>query len=168
MTEHALSVTLKAGTGYDAPWVVVYGDHPSDVEMKLDGITGVLQKATSAAAAFRTLQTLEGNGVAVQSAHVEQPAQQSAPPQQQWQSSPPDAAPSWAAQPQQAAPQQGGSAGGPGNRPGAQLHPEGKTCDICPNVLEFKKTTTGKPKWQCPEWRWGNGNPNGHGSEWIN
>lgn len=84
-----------------------------------------------------------------------QPQQQAAPQQSQgWGASQQQA-------PQQSAPQGGGSkfAGPP--------HPEGKTCSICPNVLEFKKTSTGKGTWRCSEWRWQNGNPNGHSSEFA-
>ena len=88
-------------------------------------------------------------------------------------------APSWAAQapPQQAAPQGWGAAaqqqapqqqqGGGQSKFAGPPHPEGKTCDICPNVLEFKKTSTGKGTWRCSEWRWNNGNPNGHSSEFA-
>lgn len=158
MTEHALSVTLKAGTGYDAPWVVIYGDNPDDVAFKLNNIEDVLKGAVSAAATLRTLHTLEAGGVPATVVATEAAPQQPAG----WGNSQPQAQPTWS-QPQQAAPQQQG-----GQRPRGQLHPEGKTCEICPNVLEMKKTTTGKDKWQCDAWRWNNGNPNGHSSEFIN
>lgn len=53
------------------------------------------------------------------------------------------------------------------SHPNAQLHPEGKQCEVCGQVLEYKKTQAGKPKWQCSQWRWNNGSPNGHTMEWI-
>lgn len=83
--------------------------------------------------------------------------QQQAPPQQYTPPTPAAAAPPQ--QYQQPAPQQPH-----GN---AQLHPEGKQCEMCGQVLEFKKTQGGKAKWQCGQWRWNNGNPNGHAMEWI-
>ena len=58
----------------------------------------------------------------------------------------------WGGQQQQGfQPQQGG--GG---------HPEGKVCELCSKPLELKKTSSGKPVWRCPDWRWNAGNPNGH------
>ena len=50
---------------------------------------------------------------------------------------------------------------------GGTPHPESKSCH-CGKVLELKKTSTGKSKWQCPDWRWNNGNPNNHAMEWAN
>jgi hypothetical protein len=68
----------------------------------------------------------------------------------------------WSQPAQQAPPQQ------QGGRPQATLHPEGKQCQMDGKVLELKTTTNGKRKWQCPDWRWNNGNPNGHAMEWAN
>lgn len=102
---------------------------------------------------------------------ITQPQQQ-APAQQgqpEW-SQPQQAAPQqpqqnqgWGSAPQQQAQQQGG-----GSKFAGPPHPEGKQCEMCGKVLEFKKTSTGKGTWRCPEWRWSNGNPNGHTSEWAN
>lgn len=153
MTEHALSVTLKAGTDYDAPWVVVYGDNPEDVAFKLNNINDVLKGAVSAAAALRSLHTLETSGVPATPVETQQGG---------WGNGPQQTQPQWSQPAQQQAAQGGGG------RPRGQQHPEGKTCEICPNVLERKTTTGGKAKWQCDAWRWNNGNPNGHTSEWIN
>ena len=86
------------------------------------------------------------------------PAQQAAPQQQ--------ASNGWGAAQQQAS-QQSAPQGG-GSKFAGPPHPEGKTCAICPNVLEFKKTSTGKGTWRCSEWRWNNGTPNGHSSEFAN
>lgn len=85
------------------------------------------------------------------------PAQQAAPQQPQ----------GWGAA-QQQAPQQQQYGGGQQSKFGGPPHPEGKQCESCGKVLEFKKTSTGKGTWRCPDWRWGNGTPNGHTSEWAN
>lgn len=90
-------------------------------------------------------------------------------------------APAWATgqPPQQAAPQQSGGwgaaqqqapqqQGGGTSQYGNQLHPEGKQCDTCGQVLEFGKTKTGKGQWKCGQYRWNNGNPNNHTLEWAN
>lgn len=144
-----LTITLKAGTTFDSPWIVVRGSNPDEVVNKLKGLDGVIEATLEAAGLF-TAQRLGTQT----SDPTPAPAQQAAPA---WGSSPAAAQQTQ----QQAAPRP------TGNHPSAQLHPEGKACDICPNVLEFKKTQSGKAKWQCPEWRWNNGNPNGHGMEWI-
>jgi hypothetical protein len=89
-----------------------------------------------------------------------QPQQQAAPQQQNQ---------GWGAAQQQAPQQQQQQYGGGGGQSkfAGPPHPEGKTCDICPNVLEFKKTSTGKGTWRCSEWRWNNATPNGHSSEFA-
>lgn len=136
MTDHEISVTLKAGTDFDSPWVVIYGNDPFEVEEKLSNIEGLLQKTVSTAAALRALHTLEKGGLPAT------PVQQAAPQAQQ-----PAQSGGWGQRPQQqAAPaQQSG---------GAQLHPEGKQCR-CGNVLNFKQVTRrsdGKQFsfWECP------------------
>lgn len=142
-------VTLKAGTGYDAPWLVIRGYDPDDVVNKLTGLDGVIEATLEAAGAFAAGRALGKPEVQQNEAPVQQQPAQKA----------------WG--------QNGGSGQGqqqnqpPRSKFGGQLHPEGKTCEICPNVLELKKTQTGKSKWQCNDWRWNNGNPNGHSSEFI-
>lgn len=161
MSDHSLSVTLKAGTGYDSPWIVVYGNSPDEVEAKLRN-TGQLIEATVEAAnmlkAANNAAPLATGGPDAQTPQVTVNQQINPPTQTN----------GWGSRPQQqAAPaQQGGGA----SHPNAQLHPEGNACDLagCGKVLEFKKTQSGKAKWQCPDWRWNNGNPNGHGMEWAN
>lgn len=86
-----------------------------------------------------------------------QPRQQAAPQQPQ----------GWGAAQQQSAPPQQQYGGG-GSKFAGPPHPEGKQCEMCGKVLEFKKTSTGKGTWRCPEWRWNNGTPNGHTSEFAN
>lgn len=176
MTESSapLRATLKAGTGYEVPWVTVEADNPNDLEQKLRGIidSKVLETVSEAASLFQATQNVvAGTQAPAQQAYaqgssfgggdhglnVPAPAQQ-APPQQQSQG--------WGAASagQQSAQQQGG--GGRSKFAGPP-HPEGKTCEICPNVLEFKKTSTGKGTWRCPDWRWNSGQPNGHSSEFA-
>lgn len=141
-------VTLKAGTGYDAPWLVIRGYDPDDVVTKLRSLDGVIEATLETAGAFVAGRSF-GKPVQ-QEAPVAPPTEQ--PRQQGWGQ-------------QQSQPQQASQP--PRSKFGGQLHPEGKTCEICPNVLELKKTQTGKAKWQCNDWRWNNGNPNGHSSEFI-
>lgn len=140
-----LTVTLKAGTRYDAPWIVVRGDNPEDVTFKLNNLDSVIEATLEAAGKFAASSTLGAKTVA------QEPAQQAAPPTKQQ---------GWGGQSRA----QGGQAT---SKFGAPLHPEGKTCEICPNVLEKTKTSSGKPVWRCSEWRWANGNPNGHTNEFI-
>lgn len=147
---HSLSVTLKAGDAFSAPWVVVYGDNPDDVAFKLNNIEDVLKGAVSAAAALRGLHTLEVNGV---------PGTPVAPAETGgWSNSAPAAAPQWSQPQQQAAPavQQ------------VRLHPEGKPC-ACGQTLIFKEITSKKngktyQMWTCPsQQRKGDG----HDSEFV-
>ena len=136
MTEHALSVTLKAGTGYDAPWIVVYGDSPDEVTAKLNSTGDLIAAAVEASnllrGAFAAAPLAQGGPSVPQVAPTPAPA----------------AAPGWGA-PQQQAPAPAAPPAG-----GAQLHPEGKTCQ-CGNVLNYKvvnRRSDGKQFrfWECP------------------
>lgn len=138
-------VTLKAGTGYDAPWIVVRGYDPDDVTNKLNSLDSVIEATLEAAGKFAASSTLGAETVA------QEPAQQAAPPTKPQ---------GWGGQSRA----QGGQAT---SKFGSQLHPEGKTCEICPNVLEKKQTSSGKNVWRCESWRWANGNPNGHTNIFI-
>lgn len=155
MSEHALSVTLKAGTGFDSPWVVVYGDTPADVESKLSDIDGVLKAAVTAGATLRSLHTLETGGVPA-TPIAQESAPQAAPAQQAggWSTSAPAAAPAWSGAQQQ---------------PAATGHPEAKGCESCGQVLQFKSGTSkaGKPYklWACPAQRQ---RGDGHTTEFVN
>lgn len=154
----ALVVTLKAGTGYDAPWIVVRGENPDEVTNKLNGLGDVIGATIAAAELFKGA----GNaGPLLPQAPVQQPQEAPAAPaqggwgqapQQQYQ------------QPQAPAPQQQQQ-----SKFGGPPHPEGKQCESpgCGKVLEMKKTSTGKGTWRCPDWRWNSGVPNGHSSEWM-
>lgn len=159
MTEDnaALTATLKAGKDFDAPWLVIRANDPNELATRLQGIAqaGVHQLVVDAA---NTLKAVN-NAQAVVGAPTP-PAQ----PQQQWggaqQQAP--AQSTSAPQYQQPAPQQNGG----GGRFGGEQHPEGLQCH-CGKVVEKKKSQGGKSKWQCPDWRWNNGSPNGHYMEWI-
>ena len=53
-TESVYTVTLKGGAGYEAPWIVVRGDNPAEVEENLDALTeNLLQKVNDVASLFR-------------------------------------------------------------------------------------------------------------------
>lgn len=157
MSEYSLSVTLKGGKDFDAPWIVVYANTPDEAEAKLRAVSeGNLAEATVLAAnalkAINNAAPLLPGGPAA-----------SAPPQQQ--SAPPANNGGWGQPQQQQAPPPQQNQGG--SKFGGPPHPEGKACH-CGNVLEMKKTGTGKQVWRCSEWRWQNGNPNDHASEWVN
>lgn len=147
-----LVVTLKGGKDYDAPWIVVRGTNPDDVTNKLRSLGDVVAATIEAAELFKGA----GNAAPILAPHPQAAAVQQQAPQQQ----------GWGGQPQQQAapPQNQGGGGRFGNKP---KHPEGKACH-CGNVLELNKTQSGKTKFQCPDWRWNNGNPNGHDMEWAN
>lgn len=157
MSEAPLKATLKSGTGYDAPWLTVDADNPTDLEQKLRGIidSKVLETVAEAASLFQATNNVVGG--------TAQPAQQQAPAQQ---AAPQQASNGWgAAQQQSAPPQQQG--GGGRSQHGAQLHPEGKQCDVCGETLQYGMTRTNKGQWRCSQYRWNNGNPNNHTLEWA-
>lgn len=59
MSEAPFKATLKAGGGYEAPWVTVDGDDAADLEAKLDSLTeGVLQKVAEVAELLRSAYTV--------------------------------------------------------------------------------------------------------------
>jgi len=67
MTESAVTVTLKAGAGYDAPWVVVRADTPAEATQYLTalGNQGVFAVAAEVAAEFAgVFTTSKGLGAA--------------------------------------------------------------------------------------------------------
>lgn len=155
MSESPLKCTLKSGTGYDVPWLTVDADNPGDLEQKLRGIidSHVMDTINEAASLFQATH----NAVA-----LTQPQAEPAPPQQ--------AAPQsqgWGAAQQAPAQQQSAPQGGGVSQYGNQLHPEGKQCTACGNVLEYGKTRTNKGQWKCGAYRYNNGNPNEHTLEWA-
>jgi hypothetical protein len=149
-----LRATLKAGGGYEVPWITVEANNPDDLEQKLRGIidSKVLETVAEAASMFQATQNatpLVTGGPRDQT--LSQPQQ--AAPQQQSQG--------WGAAQQQAqAPQQNG---------GVQLHPEGKPCN-CGAVLQYKvvnRKSDGKQFkfWACPNQR---SRDDGHDTEFAN
>ena len=157
MSEAPLKATLKAGTGYDAPWLTIDGGSPEELEQRLKavaagGLTQALIEAANALKAANNAAPLLANG-GERAPQQEQAAPsgwgQSAPSPQQAQSQPPQ-------QPRQQdwqAP--------------ATTHPEGLACH-CGKLLEYGKTRTGKGQWKCSEYRWNSGSPNDHRLEWAN
>lgn len=163
MTEHSLSVTLKGGTGFDSPWIVVYGDSPSEVEGKLREIGGVVTATIEAANALKAANNaapLLSQGQEAQAAPA--PVQQQTTPAGWGQSAEP--VPTWAAQ--SAQPQAPQQSFGPQN---GSPHPEGKQCQQCGQVVQYKAFTSkaGKPMklWTCPNQRQ---RGDGHASDFIN
>ena len=158
-----LSVTLKAGTGFDSPWIVVYGHAPDEVTTKLNAIaSGALIQATiEAANALKAANT-----AAPLLAHSEPATTQQAPPANNgWAQSPP----------QQQQVHRGGGAPynpqnqGGGNAGGGAQHPEGWTCGQCSAVLQYKvvdRKSDGKQFkfWACPNQR---NRDDGHRSEFA-
>ena len=163
-----LRATLKAGTGYDVPWLTIDADSPTDLEQKLRGIidSKVLETVAEAASMFQATQ----NAAPLTHNPQAAPAQQGQPEWSQPQQAAPQQPQGWGAAQQQAPqqPQQQYGGGGQQSKFGGPPHPEGKQCESCGKVLEMKKTSTGKGTWRCPDWRWNNGVPNGHTSEWAN
>lgn len=153
MSEDAnLVVTLKAGTGYDSPWIVVRGDNPDDVTNKLNGLGDLISATVTAAELFK------GAGNAAPLTVPQQP--QVSPVQV----SPQPVSNGWGGQPQQQqAPQQ------QGGLPQVRLHPEGLACN-CGRTLEYKEVnrkSDGKQFkfWTCPAQQ---KRDDGHRSEFAN
>lgn len=145
-----ISVTLKAGKDYDAPWIVVYGNHPDEVKQKLEAMSGLIE------ATVNTANHLKGvNAGAALPAVAQQ-----APPQQQ----------AWGQQPQAPAQQpQQWQAPAPQQQSGPRLHPD-ITCGSCGSRVAFKTITSkasGKSfdLWSCPNQR---SKGDGHYSEFAN
>lgn len=147
----------------DGDMVNVRADSPEELDAYLSNFP---------VAAYAQFKANVRGGQALGAVVQPAPVQQQAPaPQQGWgqpavPAPAPAVEPTWAAQPvaaPAAPPQQNTSkfAGPP--------HPEGKTCEhpACSKVLEAKKTSAGADTWRCPDWRWSNGNPNGHTSVFV-
>ena len=144
-------ITLKGGTGYDAPWLTVPFTNPDQAVEALKSIreSGLLEAVVETSNLFHGVN----NAGPVLSNAPEQQQSQGNVAQGPWGQPP--------VQPQQqsrpSAPQGGG----------ASQHPEGKACEQCGQGLEYKKTGSGKGVFRCPQWRWNSGNPNNHTQEWA-
>ena len=148
-----ITITLKSGTDFSSPWIVVRGTNHDDVTNKLRSLGDVVAATIEAAELFKGA----GNAAPILAPHPQAAAVQQQAPQQR----------GWGGQPQQQAapPQNVGQRSGA--RPGDRPHPEGKQCQECGDVLVHKTPGSGKSTWRCPAWRWNNGNPNGHTQEWA-
>lgn len=162
MSDYALSATLKARSSskYDAPWVVVYANDPSELKQRIEGVVGqgVLDALVAADNQLKVLSDSDfqpaqqqGNGAAWGTVTPQgfQPGSQH--PQNQ---------------PQQGGGWNNGGQQGPPQQQGPRLHPEGEACH-CGQVLQYGKTRTNKGQWKCPAYRYNNGNPNEHTLEWA-
>ena len=166
----ALRATLKAGAGYDAPWLSVDATDPDDLTNKLNSIANggapqALIEAANALKAANNAAPLLANGALPVGSSFGGGDQANAPtapppPQQSGGWGGPNTAPPQNATPQQQPRQAGWQAP-------ATYHPGGKTCDACGQGLEYKKTSTGKGTWRCGQWRWNNGTPNEHTQLWA-
>lgn len=136
MSDHSakLTATLKAGQGFDSPWIVLYADTPQDLVNLLDAVhlTGLGTKVATVAKGFQAEYAVSELGTQ----HV---ATETTAPQA------PAAVPSAPAQtvPNTALPHDGGGA----------TAPAGKTCKHGP--MTFRNGTskkTGKPysAYFCP------------------
>lgn len=143
---YPISVTLKGGKDFDAPWIVVYGNDPDEVQNKLQSvIDGDLAAKTAEAASFlRAQHSGHAGGVA-----ANQPPQSQQRPQTAWNQG-------------QQNQQQGGLANG-------TPHPEGLTCPGCGEAVLYKAFTSKAGKniklWSCPSQR---RQGDGHYSQFAN
>lgn len=157
MSELPIKLTTKAGAGFDAPWLTVDAATPDDLAFKAKALIEHPEALQSAVELANVLKAINSAAPILAPVADAPPTEQPAQKQQGWGQTP-AAAQQGAAQSQHRGGQRGFQ---------DPPHPEGKTCDICPEVLVKKKSTGGKEKWQCPAWRWNSGNPNGHSMEWI-
>lgn len=150
MSELPIKATLKAGKDYDAPWITVDGADPADLTFKLNGLAeaGALQAVVDAANLLKAANVVSSSGATGAAPAPAAPAQPPAQAQPQ----------GWGAGQPQAAPQQ--QSAPPSWALGA--------CESCGKPLERKATSTGKPVDRCPDWRWNNGNQNGHTNNFVN
>lgn len=156
-----ISVTLKGGKDFDAPWIVFYGDSIADVGRTLDdpNLDKLTTRVAEVAALFKGAVTVVST-VQLPPANQSQPTPPAAPASQQQPQAPQTA---WGSQPpaqqqqqySQQPPQQGGNLGACG----------------CGEPLQLKTGHSNRGAWQkkqCPNWRWNNGNPTPeHVSEFI-
>lgn len=158
MENPGITATLKAGTGFDSPWIVLHAADAAQLDQQLNDLfhNNLLVKVASTA-----LQFVAANNAAPLAEQTPAPAGIS--PAQQYN---PVAEPQQAQAPQYAPPpQQQQHAFQGGVSP--QQNAGGPVCSKCGAVLERKNTQGGKAVLRCAEWRWNNGSPNGHDSEFL-
>lgn len=139
MSDYPISATLKgrSDSKWDAPWIVVYGNTPDEVQQRLDSIAsgGLIDSLVAADNRIKLQTSGLTNGPSTPAPAPAAQPQASGPWQQ------PQAAP------QQQAPQ-----------PSAAQHPEGQACTACNTVLQYKvvnRKSDGKQFkfWACPNQR---------------
>lgn len=152
MSELPIKATLKAGGGYDAPWLTVDAADQNDLAFKLRGLIEHDSALTLVVEAANALKAVNNAGP------IAAPVAQAAP------APAPAAPPAWAPTPQ-AAP-----AAPPAAPAGVVYHPEGIVCPMDQQPVVFKSITskkTGKAfqLWTCPNQR---SQGDGHYSEFAN
>ena len=136
MSELPIKVTLKAGAGFDAPWITVDAADPSDLKFKLDNFDGpVLQAVVDTANALKAANVIGAPDVP-----------QAAPQ-----------APAAPAQPSGWGKPAAQQAPAPQQQPGVVYHPV-DVCGGCGSRVQEKVITsksTGKTYelWTCPNQR---------------
>lgn len=143
-------VTLKGGKDFSDPWIVLRGSNPEQVTNMLRNLGDLPQAVVEASNFFHGTNNAAPLLPGTPDAGASNPDNRATRPAQ---------ASGWGSSPQQQQFQ---------GQQGAPLHPEGKQCSVCGQVLQFGKTRTNKGQWKCPQYRWNNGNPNEHTLEWAN
>lgn len=151
MSELPIKLTLKAGAGYDAPWITVDAADPSDLGFKVAALNDgeLLQNVIDLANVLKAANAIGS------SAPVAAPAAPTAVPA---------SAPGWAQPAQAAAPV------APPQQPAVRFHPEGILCSSCNAGVIFKQIqskASGKTfqLWTCPNQK---SKGDGHYSEFAN
>lgn len=154
-----ITITLKGGSDFSAPWLVIRGNRPEEVANMLSNLGNLPEVIAQQASLFAG--TVSAGPV----------LQQQAPPQQEA----PPAQPAWGTvAPQGFQPAQQGQAWQSGQQapPQQAAPPPGITqnCTQCGQQLIPATTRTGKSQFKCPQYRWDSQSKsgNGHTLEWVN
>lgn len=138
--EKPIKATLKAGAGYDAPWLTVDMPDPSTGANMLTAIreSALLTELVATAEVLKGLNKAAHGATPVADAPAEKPKS------------------GW------------GNSSTPAQEPAVKFHPEGKQC-ACGKTLQYKKVfSKAKNKeyefWSCPDQR---NKDDGHLSEFV-
>ena len=151
-----LTITMKAGTGFDAPWIVVRGDSPADINFKLVNLDETIALTIDVANKFKAVNN--ASSIVAQGSVAQATVAPEAP-----------AAPNgWGSSPA-AVPAQQPVQNTPPPQSNVRYHPEGKLCASCNAGVIFKEITSKAGKtfqlWTCPNQRT---KGDGHFSEFAN
>ena len=152
-----LTITMKAGTGFDAPWIVVRGDSPADINFKLVNLDETIALTIDVANKFKAVNN--ASSIVAQGSVAQATVAPEAP-----------AAPNgWGSSPA-AVPAQQPVQNTPPPQSNVRYHPEGKLCASCNAGVIFKEITSKKSGktfqlWTCPNQR---STGDGHYSEFAN